>query len=141
MSGLRRLAWFGGIGGATTLLYALLAWVMTVPLGWWPWLASALAYGICGIGGFLSHKRLTFRSNAPAAGEVRRFVATSVVGYGIATGLPWLLTQSLQYDARIAIIAVCIVCPLVNYVLLNSFVFAKPAGPRQAKPAGPQQAN
>ena len=133
MIALRRLSWFVGIGGATTLLYALLAWAMTVPLGWWPSLASALAYGICGIGGFLSHKRLTFKSSAPAAGEVRRFMATSVVGYGLATGLPYVLTQNLHYDPRIAIVAVSIVCPLVNYILLNMFVFAKAPAPQQAR--------
>ena len=124
---LRRLFWFAGIGGAATLAYAALAWVMTMPLGWPPVLASALAYSACALATFASHKRLTFQSSAPAAGEIKRFAVTSAAGYGLAAGLPWLLTEVLQYDPRIAIAAVCALCPAVNFVLLNLFVFEKPA--------------
>ena len=125
MSLLRRLFWFAGIGGAATLAYAALAWAMTVPLGWPPALASALAYSACALATFVSHKRLTFQSNAPLAGEMKRFALTSAAGYGIAAGLPWLLTQQLHYDPRLAIAAVCVLCPAVNFALLSLFVFDK----------------
>ena len=126
MSLLRRLIWFVGIGGAATLAYAALAYAMTVPLGWPPALASALAYSACALATFVSHKRLTFQSNAPAAGEIKRFALTSIAGYGLAAGLPWLLTQTLHYDPRLAIAAVCVLCPALNFVLLSVFVFEAP---------------
>ena len=125
---LRRLIWFAGIGGAATLAYAALAWVLTAPLGWPAALASALAYSACAAATFVSHRRLTFQSSAPAAGEVKRFALTSVAGYGLAAGLPWLLTQTLHYDPRLAIAAVCVLCPAVNFVLLSVFVFDQPRG-------------
>ena len=136
MNLLRRLFWFAGIGGAATLAYAALAWVMTMPLGWPPVLASALAYSACALATFASHKRLTFQSSAPAAGEVKRFALTSAAGYGLAAGLPWLMTQVLHYDPRIAIAAVCVLCPAVNFVLLSLFVFERPGG---AAPLNPRQ--
>ena len=123
---LRRLFWFVGIGGAATLAYAALAFAMTVQLGWPPALASALAYSACAIATFISHKRLTFQSSAPASGEIKRFALTSVVGYGLAAGLPWLFTQTLHYDPRLAITAVCVLCPALNFVLLSLFVFDAP---------------
>lgn len=132
MSLLRRLIWFAGIGGAATLAYAALAYVMTVPLGWPAALASAIAYSVCAAAGFVSHKRLTFRSSAPASGEMKRFALTSVAGYGLAAGLPWLLTQTLRYDPRIAIAAVCVLCPAVNFILLQAFVFTKTDGSGQS---------
>ena len=52
MTGSRRLFWFGVIGGGSTLLYAGLAWLLTVPLGWWPPLASAVAFTACAVGSF-----------------------------------------------------------------------------------------
>jgi putative flippase GtrA len=125
---LRRLFWFAGIGGAATLAYAALAWAMTVPLGW----PAALAYSACAAAGFISHKRLTFASTAPAKGEMKRFAVTSAVGYGLAAGLPYLLTETLHYDPRVAIFAVCVLCPAVNFILLSAFVFAKPDTLRQS---------
>lgn len=133
---LRRLFWFAGIGGAATLAYAALAWVLTMPLGWPPVLASALAYSACAFATFASHKRLTFQSSAPASGEIKRFAATSAAGYGVAAGLPWLFTEVLQYDPRIAIAAVCVLCPAVNFALLSLFVFEKPGG---AAPLNPRR--
>ena len=56
---------------------------------------------------------------------MKRFALTSVAGYGIAAGLPWLLTQQLHYDPRLAIAAVCVLCPAVNFALLSLFVFDK----------------
>ena len=126
MNLLRRLFWFAGIGGAATLAYAALAYVMTVPLGWPPALASAIAYSVCAVAGFVSHKRLTFASTAPAKGEMMRFAVTSAAGYGLAAGLPFLLTETLHYDPKVAIFAVCVLCPVVNFILLSAFVFAKP---------------
>lgn len=126
MTGTRRLIWFGVIGGASTLLYAGLAWLLTVPLGWWPPLASAVAFTACAVGSFTGHRLLTFRSKAPVGSEIRRFSVTSGLGYGLATLVPWLLTGLLHLDPRIAIIAVCILCPVVNFVFLSFFVFRSP---------------
>ena len=128
MKALVRLAWFCCIGGATTLAYAAMAWALTVPLGWWPAVASAVAYALASLASFASHRAFTFKSKAPLQGELSRYIATSAFGYGLAITLPLVMTQMLHLDARIAILLVCIAASAVNFVLLNSFVFR----PRQA---------
>ena len=122
---LAKLAWFGCVGGAATLSYAAIAYVLKEQFGWLPALASAMAYVICGVGSFAGHKLLTFRSQAPAGGEIGKFAATSLLGLGVALMVPYGLTQVLQWDARIAIALVCVLCPLLNFILLSLFVFGK----------------
>ena len=127
MKALVRLAWFCCIGGATTLAYAALAWLLTVPASWPPAVASALAYAACSVGSFACHKLFTFKSKAPVRGELGRYAATTALGYGLAIALPLVLTQMLHLDPRIAIALVCILSSSLNFVLLNAFVFKPPA--------------
>ena len=129
MKALVRLAWFCCIGGATTLSYAILAWLLTVLLGWWPAVASGSAYAACSLGSFACHKAFTFRSKAPVQGELGRYAATTAIGYGLAILLPLAMTQGLHFDPRIAIVLVCALSSALNFVLLQAFVF-RPA--RQA---------
>ena len=126
MKALVRLAWFCCIGGATTLAYAALAWVLTVPLGWWPALASALSYALASLCSFASHRAFTFKSKAPVGSELGRYTATASLGYGLAIALPLGMTQMLHFDPSIAILLVCVTSSAVNYVLLNIFVFRRP---------------
>lgn len=123
MKALVRLGWFVCIGGATTLSYAALAWLLTVPLGWWPAAASAFAYALCSLGSFAGHKIFTFKSRAPVQGEISRYGATTALGYGLAIVLPLVMTQWLGLDPRIAIVLVCTTSSALNFVLLNLFVF------------------
>lgn len=133
MKMLARLAWFGCVGGAATVGYAAIAYVLKEQFGWLPALASAMAYGISCIVSFAGHKLLTFASSAPASQEIGKFAATSLVGLGVALLVPYGLTQGLHWDARIAIALVCILCPLLNFILLSLFVFGKAA---KLSPAG-----
>ena len=123
MSRLRRLGWFGAIGGAATLGYAMMAWTLTEKFGWWPAVASALAYACCGLFTYVSHKFLTFRSKSPVGDEMARFALVTLLGYAQAFAIPLVLTQWRHWDATFSIAIVCIVCPALNYVLLNMFVF------------------
>jgi len=118
-----KLLWFACIGGAATVAYALLAYVMTKSWGWQPVLASAIAYSLCALGSFLGHKFLTFKSSAPASQEAHRFVLTTAIGYALALAVPFFVTQTWLFDARISIVMVCILSPTLNYILLNYFVF------------------
>ena len=122
---LAKLAWFGCVGGAATVSYASIAYVLKEQFGWLPALASAMAYGVSCVGSFLGHKALTFASSAPASQEIGKFVATSLLGLGVALLVPYGLTQVLHWEARIAIALVCVLCPLLNFILLSHFVFGK----------------
>lgn len=126
MRALLRLAWFCGIGGATSAAYAILAWTLTAMAGWPAAFASAVAYAACSLGSFAAHKALTFKSSAPVAKELRRYGAAAAFGYGLAIVLPLLLTQMLRFDPLVAIVLVCGASSLSNFILLNFYVF-KPA--------------
>ena len=127
MKALVRFAWFCCIGGATTLAYAALAWLLTVRAEWPPAVASALAYAACSLCSFASHRIFTFKSKAPVRGELGRYAATAALGYGLAIALPLVLTQMLHFDPRVAIALVCVLVSAFNFALLNAFVFKPPA--------------
>ena len=123
MKALVRIGWFVCIGGVNTVSYAVLGWLLTVPLGWWPAAASAFAYALCSLSSFASHRIFTFKSSAPVQGEISRYAATTALGYSLAILLPLVMTQWLGLDPRIAIILVCVTTSALNFVMLNLFVF------------------
>jgi putative flippase GtrA len=120
-----RLVRFGSVGIAATLLYAAVAWSLTAGarIGAAP--ASVLAYGLAGMFSYLGHKRFTFRSSAAHAAEAPKFIVASMLGAGVATAAPLVLTDRLGLPPIVAIAFACVVIPLMNYLILDLLVFAR----------------
>ncbi|MBV1701316.1 MAG: GtrA family protein [Hyphomicrobiales bacterium] len=122
----QRLLAYGLIGATGTVLYAVLAYLFIMRLGFANPPGSALAYTICGIISYFGNRTITFRSKAPVAVEAPRFIVSSLIGYGLATGLPLALQLAGHASPILAILAVCTAVPVANFFLLERFVYKSP---------------
>jgi putative flippase GtrA len=123
MTRLRRLVWFGIVGGSAAALYGVQVYVYANVWGWSAVRGSTIAYLVCGLVSYSGNRLLTFQSEAPLAPEASRFVATSLIGMAISAFIPLLLTQYLHFDAWVSFLLVCISVPTANYFLLSRFVY------------------
>jgi len=119
---LLRLGTFASVGAAATIGYAIIAESLAF-LGLRPAAASVIAYGICGLWSYLGHKRFTFASAAPHSVAAPRFVVAAAGGLLIAAGSPLLFTQFFGPSPYFAVLATCVVAPIVSFVASQSFVF------------------
>jgi putative flippase GtrA len=119
---LLRLGTFATVGVAATIGYAIIAESLAF-LGVRPALASVIAYGICGLWSYLGHKRFTFTSAAPHSIAAPRFVVAAAAGLLIAAGAPLLFARFFGPSPYFAVLATCVVAPVVSFVASQNFVF------------------
>jgi putative flippase GtrA len=117
------IVWLAVVGGTTTLTYAVLAWALTERMPGPAWLASVTAYSVASILSYAGHRRLTFRSRQPHTHEAPRFIALAVVGYGTAATTPLVMTDMLNANPLFAIVATCLIIPVLNTWALSRLVF------------------
>jgi putative flippase GtrA len=120
---LPRVLRFVLVGGTATLSYALL---VTLANLWLPLPAgvnSLLAYGLSMPVSYAGHRLFTFNSVQAHGQTAPRFMLTSVVGYGLAFIIPAVMTDALGWSSHLATVASCTAIPLVNFILLSTFVF------------------
>ena len=124
---LLKLARFGSVGVAATLIYAVLAAGFGV-LGIGATPSSVLAYALAAVFSHFGHKRITFRSAGAHAVELPKFAAASVLGLGVAALAPIILTDRLHLPRAAPILATCIGVPLLNFLILDQLVFKRRSG-------------
>ena len=122
MSQFRRLATFASIGAAATIGYAVIAEGLAF-FGLKPVLASLVAYGVCACWSYLGHKRFTFGSPAPHRIEAPRFVVTTAAGVLVALGMPLLFARFFGPSPYFAVLATCILVPIISFIASQRFVF------------------
>ena len=134
-----RLLRFGSVGVIATLIYAAVAWSLGRYAGVGAVLASILAYGVAGLFAYVGHKRFTFRSTGSHADDAPRFIAAQLLGIGIATAAPYVLTVRLHAPALAPILFTCVAVPLLNYLVLDLLVFRSGrATPKSAESSAPK---
>ena len=121
MPPLRRLATFASVGAIATIGYAVIAGSLAF-MGVKPLWASLTAYAICTAWSYLGHKRFTFASAGPHHIEAPRFIVASLVGLLVATATP-ILFALLGLSPYFAILATCILVPIISFVASQRFVF------------------
>jgi putative flippase GtrA len=126
MPSLRRLATFATIGAAATIGYAVIAESLTY-LGCRPVLASLIAYAICACGSYLGHKRFTFGSAGRHSVEAPRFFVATLVGLLVALAMPLLFARFFGPSPYFAILATCILVPILSFIASARFVFRHPS--------------
>ena len=118
-----RLSRFVLIGLASTVLYAVLAFVFAGTEGLGATGASVLAFALAAVFSYAGHKYVTFVSDGAHRLELPRFLVLSASGLAVAIALPGLLTEMLGMPAAIPILLTCLIVPVVNYVVLGRWVF------------------
>jgi putative flippase GtrA len=121
-----RVSRFALIGGLSTLIYAISAFVLSGSAGA-PFLppvaASVGAYAIAAAFSYAGHKYFTFVSPGAHRLELPRFLTLAASGLLIAMAVPLLLSEMLGLPPAIPILATCIAVPVVNYVMMGRWVF------------------
>ena len=118
------LSRFALVGLASTGLYFVLALLFAQGFGIGSIAASVGAYALATVFSYLAQKFVTFRSAGAHRAELPRFLALTVLGFGIATALP-ALGDALGWPSIVPFAATCILVPLINFLLLDRWVFAR----------------
>ena len=118
-----RLSRFVLIGIASTVLYAVLAFVFAGMEGLGATGASVLAFALAAVFSYAGHKYVTFVSDGAHRLELPRFLVLSAIGLAVVSLLPAILSGLFGLPAAIPILLACIVIPAVNYVVLGKWVF------------------
>lgn len=111
------------VGLSATLIYAIVAWLLTHFTNWRTALCSLIAFFISGAFSYLGHRLFTFRSRDSVARTAGRFAGVNLLAYCVAGAIPWVVSDIFGFAAIISIALVCIVIPVMNFALLNLFVF------------------
>ncbi len=111
------------VGLAATGIYLAAALALGLVPGIAPVAASVGAYAIAAVFSYWGHKRLTFRSSGSHAHEAPRFLLTTALGLGTSVIMPLLLTERLGLPSPVAVLVVCMAIPVLNYLILNAWVF------------------
>lgn len=113
------------VGGAATALYALLALGLDRLIGTVANQAtlSLSAYLLAAGFSYFAHRIFTFASEGDRRFEVPRFALLTISGATISFALPVLLQSWIELPMLVSVIAVCIVIPLINFVVLERWVF------------------
>lgn len=120
-----RLPRFAMIGAAATAIYAATAALLSA--GADPLLpaatASVCAYALAALASYAGHKYVTFGSAGAHVFEAPRFAAVTAMGIAFAGILPMVMVDGAGLDPLVPIAVTCIVVPVVNYVVLERWVF------------------
>lgn len=119
---LGRLLRYGLVGGGMSLLFSALVAAM-VWLGLDPVLASALAFMLVLIPGFLAHRAVTFGDRARHPAQISRFFITNASAFCLAIGGMYAITHILHLSYVYGIVWNFLAIPLVNYGILSVWVF------------------
>jgi putative flippase GtrA len=117
-----KLIRFGLVGASATLLYALLVGVL-LQLRIGLVLAHCMSYAAAIPYSYFAQRGFTFRSSRAHLVSLPRFLLTNSASFLLSTTIV-AASKQLQLPALISVTAVVVVVPLINYLCLNSWVFA-----------------
>ncbi|QKV19809.1 GtrA family protein [Oricola thermophila] len=119
-----RIARFGIVGIAATMLYMVLALAFEASFPRWPAAAGAVgAYAIAGLFSYFAHKLFTFGSECDHAQEAPRFIVVTLGGYALAALLPLVLHDIMKLPLLLPVLLTATLVPIVNFIALRWFVF------------------
>lgn len=115
---------FALVGVAATILYAVLALafgrLLDSHAGAW---TSLLAYGVAAVFSYLAHRAFTFASDGDRAAEIPRFIVVTATGAAISFAVPAVVQTGFGLPLAVAVLLVCLVIPLINFLVLDRWVF------------------
>ena len=114
---------FGSVGITATLLYLCLALLLQWTCALSAVLASVMAYAIAALFSYFAHRNFTFGATNSHATAMPRFTVTTVCGLALSLALPLLLHDWLGLPGYVPFIAVCVLVPVINLVVLRLWVF------------------
>lgn len=135
---LRALFWrvvrFIVSGGATTVVYAAIATVLTMVLAYPLWIGHSVAYAMCLPLSYWLQKNFTFQVLAAVRTARARFLFQSLVTYGVSTMIV-TLSELIAVPRLVTIALVCFTVPAISFVAMQLWVFVEPRVAPAGEPA------
>jgi putative flippase GtrA len=122
-----KLGRFGVVGAISTLLYLGVAELGVRWFGLPAMVANTLAIFVSGAWGYVGHYYLTFRADTAHGTGLVRFLIMFALGNAVSSAIVFL-NQGLGLPPESGSIAVAIGLPVMNFVVMQLWVFARPAG-------------
>lgn len=117
-----KLIRFGAVGGTSTVLFALLTWLLIEKAGMHPVLATVVAYLLLLAPNFAAHKYFTFGSKGEVARESGKFLVVHGLNIGLSAGGMAAISHA-QLDYRWGILFSAIAVPVIVFIVMNFWVF------------------
>ena len=118
------------VGVLATLVYAVVALSLNNGTALPAELVNALAFGASGVWSYIGHYHITFRSDAAHRSSILRFLVLAAIGYAVSSAIV-KVNDRLGLPRNLATVMVTFVLPVLNFVLMQLWVFAR----RRAMPA------
>lgn len=123
-----RITTYVAVGLAAALVFMLVSKLVRATLGLDMVPSAAIGFGASLLPAYLGHRRLTFRSTGSPAAELPRFLATSLLCFGLTLGCTHLFASSLGLPDLAALALTSVFVPVLNFLLLAGFVFVRRPG-------------
>jgi len=115
---------FAAVGVVATALhiavFALL--VETSPVD--PVAATAIAFGVAFVAGYLMNRRWTFRSTGAWTAELPRYLATQLAGLALNAAIMAIAVHALALSPYAGLAASLLLVPPLSYLLARRWAFA-----------------
>lgn len=126
-----RLLRFVVAGGASTALYGLFSWGLVALAGAPALTATVVGYLLVLPVNFLVQKTFAFRSTAPVAVEVPRFVLIHGANIAVSALGTYVLVNRLHADYRLGIALTMALVPVATFFAMHLWVFSTRPTQRQ----------
>ena len=119
---------YAGVGLAAAGVFMLVSELAHAALGLALVPAAAVGFGVSLVPAYIGHRRLTFRSTGAKADEVPRFVASSLLCFGLTLACTHLFVSRLGLPSVAALALTSVFVPMLNFALMAGFVFVRRTG-------------
>lgn len=120
---LSRLGWFGGVGVTSAALYSAGVFLGIGLLGLPPQVANLLGLVMAATCSYLGHHHLTFRADGDHRRYLPKFTAQVLLTYALSTATT-AIVSALGWHHGITVAVVVVVIPVLNFFILQFWVFA-----------------
>lgn len=117
-----KLIRFGAVGGTSTVVFAVLTWLLVDRAGMHPVLATVVAYLLLLAPNFAAHKYFTFGSKGEVASESGKFLVVHGLNIGLSAGGMAVISHA-QLDYRWGILFSALAVPVIVFIVMNFWVF------------------
>jgi putative flippase GtrA len=113
------------VGGLAALSFIVLSTLLIgLDSGVPDWIVSALCYALHVGPVYLAHRRFSFRSQAPHAVALPRYIAVQLSALALAAVFSFICYALLDLQATVAAAIVIVLTSGVNFVVLKLWAFA-----------------
>lgn len=115
------------VGGANTLLYAVLSLLFMWALPFTKQVSSTIAYFLGIPVAFIGYKTLVFRAGTGFShSEILRFLVTHAINLVLSYVIVAVLCGGLGLSREVGVLASCAAFAIVGYILMKIWVFRSP---------------